>query len=72
MALRFLGKDPDSPSGDSPTIYYDDRDDTLVIQGWKITDAATLAHMEIPEHETAIRIPMRMVQFFPEVSGGRL
>jgi hypothetical protein len=31
MALKFLGKDPDSPVNDSPTIY--DNGDTYVIQG---------------------------------------
>jgi hypothetical protein len=72
MALRFLGKDPGSPSGGSPTLYYDDEDDTYVIQGWKIADPAALAQMDIPEHETVIRLPRRMMQFFPEVSGGEL
>jgi len=70
MALRFLGVDPGSPSGGSPTLYYDDDDDTYVIQGWKITDPAVLAQLSIPEHETVIRFPRRMMQFFPEVNGG--
>jgi hypothetical protein len=69
MALRFLGKDPGSPSGGSPTLYYDDGDDTYVVQGWKVTDPAVLAQMDIPDHETVVRIPRRMTQFLPEVSG---
>ncbi len=69
MALRLLGKDPDSPSGGSPTLYYDDNDDTFVVQGWEVTDAATLEQMDIPEHETVVRIPRRMARFFPEVKG---
>jgi hypothetical protein len=72
MALRLLGVDPDSPSGGSPTLYYDDDDDSYVIQGWKITDSVVLAQMSIPEHETVIRFPRRMMQFFAEVSGAEL
>lgn len=71
MALKFLGKDPDSPVNDSPTIY--DNGDTYVIQGWRINDSSVLAEIgEIPAHETVLEIPKRMMQFFPEVktSGG--
>lgn len=66
MTLKFLGKDPQSPINDSPTIY--DNGDTYVIQGWKITSAEVLTELgEIPEHETVVEIPKRMMQFFPEV-----
>jgi hypothetical protein len=69
MALRFLGKDPESPVNDSPTIY--DNGDSYVIQGWKIADPAMLAELgELPAHETVVEIPKRMMQFFPEVGGG--
>ena len=69
MALRFLGKDPDSPANDSPTIW--DNGESYVIQGWRIADAAMLAEVgEIPAHETVLEIPKRMMQFFPEVQGG--
>jgi hypothetical protein len=68
-ALRFLGKDPESDQGQSPTVWEDC--DTYVVQGWRITDAATLAEIgEVPGYETVLRIPKRMMQFFPEVSGG--
>ncbi|GAA4459311.1 hypothetical protein [Phytohabitans houttuyneae] len=70
MALRFLGKDPDSPNGESPTLYYDEDRDTYVFQGWKVTDAERLAQLDIPAHETVIEFPKRMMRFFPEVSGG--
>lgn len=69
MALRFLGKDPESPVNDSPTIY--DNGDSYIIQGWKIADPAMLAELgELPAHETVVEIPKRMMQFFPEVGGG--
>ncbi len=70
MTLHVLGKDPDSPNGHSPTVCYDDTDDTYVLQGYKVTDPAVLASLDLPEHETVIRFPRRMMQFFPEVTGG--
>jgi len=69
MALRFLGKDPDSDQGQSPTVWEDG--DSYVVQGWRITDAATLAEVgDLPAHEAVVRIPKRLMPVFPEVSGG--
>ncbi|MBB5116848.1 hypothetical protein AF335_23755 [Streptomyces eurocidicus] len=70
MALHKLGKDPESPEGKSPTVYYDDRTGNYVLQGWRVLDAERLGQMDIPEHETVIEFPKRMMQFFPEVNGG--
>ncbi|WP_372410621.1 hypothetical protein [Streptomyces luteireticuli] len=70
MALHKLGKDPDSPDGKSPTVYWDDVKDTYLFQSWKVTDEERLSQMDIPDHETVIEFPRRMMQFFPEVSGG--
>jgi len=68
--MRFLGADPDSDVGQSPTVW--DDGDCYVIQGWRITDEAALAEIgELPAHETVVRIPKRMMQFFPEVSDVR-
>ncbi len=69
MALTFLGKDPTSQDGDSPTIYYDDEADTYLVQSWKVTDSVRLAQLRLPEHETVVELPRRMMQFFPEVGG---
>jgi hypothetical protein len=69
MALHRLGKDPESPEGKSPTVYYDDATDTYLLQGWKVLDTDRLGQMDIPEHETVIEFPRRMMQFFPEVNG---
>lgn len=70
MALKFLGKDPDSPDGGSPTLYYDDERDTYLLQSWKVLDPDRLVRLDIPEHETVVEFPKRMMQFFPEVGGG--
>ncbi|MFE9881905.1 hypothetical protein [Streptomyces sp. NPDC005784] len=67
MALRKLGKDPESPSGGSPTVYLDEEKDSYLIQGWKVEDAERLGQMDIPRHESVVEIPRRMVQFFLEV-----
>ena len=71
MALEFLGKDPNSPDGDSATIYRDVDRDTYLVQGLKVVDQDRLSKLCLPEHETVVEIPRYMTQFFPEVSGGR-
>ena len=65
MDIRFVAKDPDSVPDQSPTLYKTDRDSWLV-QGWAVTDAAALARMSIPEGETVVEIPDRLVPFFRE------
>ncbi|MGW7548451.1 hypothetical protein ACWGKQ_46155 [Streptomyces sp. NPDC054770] len=70
MALVKLGQDPDSPDGKSPTIYLDDEKDTYLVQGWKVVDDERRSQMDLPGHEDVVEIPKRMMQFFPEVSGG--
>ncbi|MCX4582541.1 hypothetical protein [Streptomyces sp. NBC_01481] len=68
MALHKLGKDPESKSGGSPTIYLDDEKDSYVVQGWRIEDEDRLKQLDdIPGHETVVEIPRRMVQFFLEM-----
>ncbi|MFJ5231036.1 hypothetical protein ACIQBJ_14215 [Kitasatospora sp. NPDC088391] len=69
MALRKLGQDPNSPEGKSPTVYLDEETGNYVLQGWKVLDPEKLAQMDIPDHETVIEFPQRMMQFFPEVKG---
>ncbi|MFL6113165.1 MAG: hypothetical protein ACJ786_17670 [Catenulispora sp.] len=69
MRLTFIGKDPDSNPNGSPTVYRTDRG-TWVVQGWDVTDPATLAQMDIPEGETCVEIPDRMLQFFSQEGHG--
>lgn len=74
MALRFIGKDPDSPNNGSPTVWVDQDDGSIVIQGWKITDEGALAEITaakpIPDHETVLRLPARMKPYLLEVCSG--
>ncbi|MGW1049493.1 hypothetical protein ACWDBD_05525 [Streptomyces sp. NPDC001118] len=70
MALRKLGKDPESPEGKSPTVYLDDEKDTYLVQGWKVADEDRRSQLDLPGHEDVVEIPRRMVQFFLEVNSG--
>ncbi|MFI0912463.1 hypothetical protein [Streptomyces abikoensis] len=70
MALRMLGKDPESKSGGSPTIYLDEDKGTYLVQGWKVLEPERLGQMGLPAHEAVVEIPRRMVQFFEEGCGG--
>lgn len=70
MTLRFIGIDPNTGTGESPTVWVDESSNDLVIQGWKPTPelGAACAAFEapghaagIPDHEAVVRIPARMV-----------
>jgi len=70
MALRFIGVDPATPNTGSPTVWVDEDDGSVVLQGWKITDEETMAQIRargpIPDHETVLRLPGRMASFLRE------
>ncbi|GAA1162289.1 hypothetical protein F4556_005018 [Kitasatospora gansuensis] len=69
MRLRFIAKDPNSPDGDSPTVWVDEDTSDLVIQGWN-ADAGTVEEClrtgRIPDHEGVVRVPARMVRALRE------
>jgi hypothetical protein len=65
VKLTFVAKDPESEPSGSPTLYRTDRQSWLV-QGWVVTDPEALAAMNIPEGETCVEIPDRMVPFFQQ------
>ncbi|QKW06644.1 hypothetical protein HUT18_09750 [Streptomyces sp. NA04227] len=75
MPLRFIGIDPSTGQGESPTVWVDESKRELVIQGWR-PDAETEAEcaqftvpghaVGIPDHETVVRIPVRMVPILRE------
>jgi hypothetical protein len=58
---------PGSPITGRPTVWIDEEDQSIVVQGWKITDAATISEITatrpIPGHETVVRLPARMAPF---------
>ena len=69
MVLRFIGKDPESPTGESPTVWEDG--DDFVIQGGKVTSPDEVAELlrvagqdAVPGHEVLIRFPKRLAYMF--------
>jgi hypothetical protein len=62
MKLTRLGTSSDR--GECPTVYATDQG-TLVVQGWKIPDPETLAQLDMPDHESAVEIPIALLRFFP-------
>jgi hypothetical protein len=70
MALRFLGINPDTPQGGSPTVWEDTESGDIVIQSCR-ADERTLEECrqtgDIPDHETVIHLPRVMVRFIPTV-----
>ena len=63
MRLTLIGKDPESNPTGSPTVYRTEQQ-TWIIQGWVIADPGVLAQMDIPEGETVVEIPDRIMHFF--------
>ena len=67
MHARFLGKDPESNVGESPTLFATDRTDrkTYIAQGWRVTDPQVLADVgPVPSHESLIEIPEEVLRFY--------
>ncbi len=63
MHITLIGKDPESNPTGSATVYRTDQE-TWIVQGWVIEDPEVLAQMNIPEGETVVEIPDRIVHFF--------
>ncbi|MCD9141598.1 hypothetical protein [Streptomyces albireticuli] len=69
MALRFVGKDPESGDHGSPAVWVDESTKDLLLQGWEADDQtrrACAADVSQPDHEAVIRVPKRMVQLLRE------
>jgi hypothetical protein len=63
MELTLIAKDPDSVPDGSPTLYRTNRQ-SWVVQGWVVTDTDALSVLDMPEGETCVEIPDRLVPFF--------
>jgi len=67
MCAQFLGKDPESQVGQSPTLFATDRTDrkTYIAHGGCVTDAQALADVgAVPEGEAIIEIPEDVLKFY--------
>ena len=65
VRLTLIAGDPNSVPDNSPTLYRTDRG-SWVVQGWAVTDVEALASMKIPNGETCVEIPDRMIPFFTQ------
>ncbi|GHC71049.1 hypothetical protein [Streptomyces flavofungini] len=75
MDLRFIGIDPDTGKNGSPTAWVDQENADIVIQSYT-ADQRTRSQCEartapghvpgIPDHETVIRVPARLVPVLRE------
>lgn len=66
MKITFLGTT--SQGGHCPSAFTTDRG-TYVVQGNKITDPEAIAEPDrrgMPDHETAVEIPMHLLNYFPQ------
>ncbi|TCN29178.1 hypothetical protein EV644_1419 [Kribbella orskensis] len=63
MQLTLVAGDPESQPTNSPTLYKTDRG-SWVVQGWVVDDPDALAKLNLPDGETAVEIPDRMIQIF--------
>jgi hypothetical protein len=67
LRARFLGKDPYSQEGQSPTLFATDRTDrrTFIAQGWVVTDTQALADVgPVPKGEAIIEIPEDVLRLY--------
>ncbi len=67
MRARFLGKDPYSQEGQSPTLFATDRTDrrTFIAQGWVVTDPRrSPTSARCPPGEAIIEIPEDVLRLY--------
>jgi len=63
MRIEFVCKDPESNPDNCPSVYRTDRD-SWIVQGWVVSDPEALAELVIPEGESAVEIPDRLLRHF--------
>lgn len=74
MGLRFVGMDPDTDGNNCPSVWVDDKDGSIVIQGWEVNDPAEVAEVTVrsplADHEKIVRVPRRMAHLLMEACYG--
>jgi hypothetical protein len=63
MNVTLVAKDPDSVPDGSPAIYRTDRN-SWIVQGWQVSDPDALAAMRVPDGESCVEIPDRLIWYF--------
>jgi hypothetical protein len=74
MALIFIAIDPDTDTDHCPAVFVEEETGDLLVQGWTVTDPATLAevdgHSQIADDESVVRLPARMRAIILEALSG--
>jgi hypothetical protein len=74
MALKFIGKDPESGADNCPAVFVEDETGDFLLQGWTVTDPDTLTaiagHSRIADDESVVRLPARMRAIIMEALNG--
>lgn len=75
MKLTHLGTE--SGEDGCPSVFFTDRihegEPTVIVQGWRVEDGEALAEMRrrgLPDHETAVEVPLRLFKHVPQVAEG--
>ncbi|MGW5675307.1 hypothetical protein ACWEV4_09500 [Streptomyces sp. NPDC003860] len=69
MALRFIGKDPESGDHGSPAVWVDEDTKDLLFQGPMADEQTmneTVVDVPMPHHEAIVRVPKRMISLLRE------
>lgn len=69
MNLQFIGKDPESGDHGSPAVWVDANTKDLIVQGITAdepTRSTTSRDVPIPDHESVVRLPQRMIPLLRE------
>jgi hypothetical protein len=61
MRLRLVLEE--SRHGGCPAVYTTDRDGeaTVIVQGWRVTDAQANDMAAAPDHETIVEVPLALI-----------
>ncbi|MBB5933764.1 hypothetical protein [Streptomyces zagrosensis] len=59
MKLTQLASECDA--GPCPTVWAIEGAESVLVQGFKVDDAEALTTMQLPNNETAVRIPMSLL-----------
>ncbi|MFJ1545878.1 hypothetical protein [Streptomyces sp. NPDC088246] len=60
--LRKLTGDPNCKNGTCPTLWATEDEKNYIVQGYAITDPERLAQLALPEGETAVMVPVAMLE----------
>ena len=74
VALRFVGKDPESDTNNCPAVFVEEEIGDFLLQGWTVADPATMAdagrHSPLADNESLVRVPARMRAIILEALNG--